>query len=368
MTSLHSISTLVPETRFSQDAFGEVQASACRNPKRARFIEGIYRESGIASRHSVVLEKGDPIKSEFYSLGNGHPPVEPSTKDRNDRFGAFSAEMAPKVAGASLAESGFSPHEVTHLVTVSCTGFQNPGMDLDVVAALGLPSNIERYHIGFMGCYAAFPALRLASHISKSDPGAVVLVVCVELCSLHFQCKDDLDTLVANSLFSDGAAAAVVSARAPQKSGPRFGLLSFSSSLLPHGAKDMAWTVGNAGFDIVLSKYVPRILGENVKGLVEKILQKESLSKEDISAWAIHPGGKAILTKFEENLELKEGALESSRGVLRRFGNMSAATIFFVLKDILQKPPKPNAAGPVFAAAFGPGLTVETALLRMEQA
>jgi predicted naringenin-chalcone synthase len=202
----------------------------------------------------------------------------------------------------------------------------------------------------------------MAQQFCQARPDAVVLVVSVELCSLHLHFKDDLDTILANSLFADGAAAAIVSNK-PTPSGRNcYQFRSFASAVLPEGASDMAWTLGDQGFDIVLTKYVPRIIGANIHQLVTQTLDRDHLSLSDITTWAVHPGGKSIVDKVEKSLELKSSQLESSREILRQYGNMSSVTILFVLKRILEQAATRKSDN-VFAVAFGPGLVVESALL-----
>jgi predicted naringenin-chalcone synthase len=243
------------------------------------------------------------------------------------------------------------------VITVSCTGFFAPGPDYYVVKDLGLPASTQRYHIGFMGCFAAFPALKMAQAFCEADPNAVVLVISLELCSLHLQRSDDIDTIVAASVFSDGGAAVIVSGKEPH--GPALRADSFATTITPTGEADMAWTVGDSGFDIVLSTYVPDILESNIQSVVQPLLEHSHLSQSDITHWAVHPGGRAILDKVRSGLDLDETQLSIPRAVLRDYGNMSSATILFVLREILEQA---NPDEKIYAMAFGPGLTVESGL------
>ncbi len=178
--------------------------------------------------------------------------------------GGPNAGRASGPPGLNGAE-GFSVADVTHIIFASCTGFTNPGPDYHIIRELGLNPGVERYTLGFMGCYAAFPALRMAGQFCEANPRAVVLVVCLELCSLHLQINDQPDSILANSLFADGAAAVVVSSRKPPPEIPAYRLQSFASALVTDGEADMAWDIGNEGFNIVLSSYVPEILGARVR-------------------------------------------------------------------------------------------------------
>jgi predicted naringenin-chalcone synthase len=212
-----------------------------------------------------------------------------------------------------------------------------------------------------MGCYAAFPALRMAKAFCEANPEAVVLVVCLELCSLHVQWTASMDDLLAGSVFADGASATVVSAREPQSTTGALRLDAFSSAIAPAGDSDMAWTIGDVGFQMRLSSYVPEIIQSNVKDAIQPILEKAVRTQEQVTHWAVHPGGRAILDRVERGLDLPESALAASREVLRNCGNMSSATILFVLKELLSHGVAPEDT--LLAMAFGPGLTIETALL-----
>jgi predicted naringenin-chalcone synthase len=249
---------------------------------------------------------------------------------------------------------GFDPQTITHLVTVSCTGFSAPGFDFHLVKEFNLTPGIHRFHLGFMGCFAAFPALKLAQSLVRSDPRAQVLVVDVEACTLHFQKDFKPDVVVANALFADGAAALLVSA----DKGP-LELHDFRSHIIPGSEDDMAWIIGETGFDMKLSSYVPRLIEGNIGAILERLVADAGWKREDLKLWAVHPGGRAILDKTAQVLGLTHDELDVSYDVLRRFGNMSSVTIFFVLREILDRGRK----GKLFACAFGPGLTVESGFL-----
>lgn len=329
-------------------------------PKEQRFLDRLYQGTGIEHRHSVLADFGK--KSEEYSFFSRDPSLlpEPSPARRNDLFIVEAEKLTVQAVSQLFQElSWLEPSSVTHLITVTCTGFSAPGFDYQVVQALNLPPNILRHNIAFMGCYAAFPALRMAHTICSAHPKARVLIVDVELCSLHVQFKPDPDTLVANALFADGAAAALVSGDLSGDASPLFRMDSFASRILPDSTGAMSWRLGEKAFDMTLSAYVPKLIRENLNSLLEESLAESGLSLRDIALWAIHPGGKAILDKAREALGLDDTDLEDSWEILRNYGNMSSATIFFVLRRMAER----ARTGPVFAAAFGPGLTIETACL-----
>lgn len=363
-TYLHALQTAVPENAYTQE-----HALACMqrwlpDPRMRRLAAPVYKQSGIATRYSVLPDFKPGATPLLFHEDESGALIEPSTGARNRFFeGAYPALARAAVARAFAAAPHLAPEDITHVITVSCTGFTNPGPDLHLTHAFGLNPGVQRYHLGFMGCYAAFPALRMADQFCRANPDAVVLVLCVELCSLHLQIKPSADALLANALFADGAAAALVSARPLPENQSGWALDGFSTRLLPEGARDMAWTIGDRGFDMILSSYVPRLLGLKARPLITSMLAEHDRALEDIRAWAIHPGGRAILDGIEENLELPRHALEVARDTLRDFGNMSSVTVLFVLRRMLESGRAP-AGAPTLALAFGPGLTVDMALLR----
>jgi predicted naringenin-chalcone synthase len=246
--------------------------------------------------------------------------------------------------------------EITHLVTVSCTGMSAPGLDLQVLELLDMPKNIYRTSVNFMGCYAAIHALKIADTICKAEKTAKVMIVCTELCTLHFQKESTIDNITSSLLFGDGAAAVLVTHDDNPQSGLR--LEHFYSEVITRGKKDMAWEMSSSGFLMTLSGYVPQLLEEDFSPLVTRALDKAGIKKETITRWCIHPGGKRILDSIHKSLELINGELDDSYYVLRDYGNMSSATILFVLKKIVERDLSKNER--VFGAAFGPGLTMET--------
>jgi len=358
---IHRIDTLLPDFSFAQEeAMAKMQEWA-RDERERRMVRAVYRNSGIERRHSVLRNYDG--EGAFFRRGPGGALQGPGTAARNRIFAAESREMSVRLARTVLSNApGVAAADVTHVVTASCTGFYNPGPDYFIVRELGMSDATQRYHLGFMGCYAAFPALRMAAQFCAADPDAVVLVMCLELCSLHLQLTGSEDSLLANSLFADGAAAAIVSARPPAPGTHAFRVGAFRSALVPAGELDMAWSIGDQGFEIALSSYVPKIIGGNIGELVGPALADEGLSLPEVDVWAVHPGGKAIVDQVQRVLGLSPEQVRASREVLRRCGNMSSATILFVLEEaLLRGAPTPEER--VVAVAFGPGLTVEMAAL-----
>jgi predicted naringenin-chalcone synthase len=355
---LHGIETAVPEHAYTQEFAHQFMRKLYEGkPKSLRMIDRIYPGSAIEKRHTVIGDYGkDPSEYTFYPKSEDLKP-EPTTKERNDLFIPEAQRLALKATRGLLERFQGVREKITHLITVSCTGFSAPGFDFYLAKELPLTQDLHRFHLGFMGCYAAFPAMKLADSICRADPGAKVLVVNVELCSVHLQQKEDVDVIVANALFSDGVSAALVSSDPGDSRGARIAFRHFATRTAPESEEDMAWSIGQNGFDMKLSVYVPRIIERNIADLIDAAMESSGLSRDAVEIWALHPGGRAILDKTAATLGLDQSAFAPSYEVLREYGNMSSATIMFVLQRILED----ERQGNIFATAFGPGLTLEAA-------
>ncbi|MGA1193628.1 MAG: type III polyketide synthase [Kiritimatiellia bacterium] len=367
MSYLHAIETAVPPFAYHQEYAMNCMKRWVKDRVMQRMVHHVYRQSGIEQRFSVLpdFQPGDSAGI-FHEDEDGNL-LEPTTGQRNQVYAETFGPVAREAARKAFENSGgIIPADVTHVITVSCTGFCNPGPDLFIANAFNLSPAVERYHIGFMGCYAAFPALRMADQFCRANPNAVVLVVCVELCTLHLQVKPTPDSLLANALFSDGAAAALVSSQPPEPGRRALSLEHFATRVIPDSAGDMAWTIGDRGFDMILSSYVPRILGLHARDLIADVMNSAGVSLDEVADWAVHPGGKAILNALENQMGWSpdEGALAIAHRTLKNYGNMSSATILFVLSAIMKELPLP-AGSPIGALAFGPGLTVEFGLMTL---
>ena len=358
-----SIGTAVPATRIRQDdvrALFAAQDGVDRLTRRR--IQAVFDASAIEQRHTVLADLATPpgpraAGAPAFVDAEGRL-LSPTTGTRNDLYIATAPALSAEAARAALRDGGVEPSAVTHVVTVSCTGLFAPGPDYRLVRDLGLSPTVERCHLGFIGCAAALPALRVATALAATRPDAVVLVVCTELCSLHVRASDDPQQIVAASVFADGAAAAIVTA-APAVGRPGgLELERFGTALTDEGETDMVWTIGDNGFEMVLSAEVPRIIGREIQGAVARFLGDDG----EPAVWAVHPGGRSVLDRVETGLELAPDALAASRGVLRDFGNMSSATILFILAALLRDDAVGDGAR-VAGLAFGPGLTVESALM-----
>jgi predicted naringenin-chalcone synthase len=382
---LRSLETAVPPTILVQpEARAVFAAQPGLTRLGSRLVNTCFDSAAIDTRHTAVEELTTDSRAEdpqFFDPATGLV-LSPSTKIRNGIFATEATKLFIEAAQKAVdACPGVGAPDITHLITVSCTGFFNPGPDYKIVRALGLNPAVQRYHLGFMGCYAAFPALRAAKSFCEADPDATVLVVCAELCSLHVRTSNDPDTIMGSALFADGAAAAIITARDIPDEPPLLRLDHFETVLTPVGEDSMAWNIGDEGFEMVLGNYVPHIIDDHIIGALEPLLSRDSslqgLPYRDIQHWGIHPGGRSILDKVQSRLDLSDEQLVPARETLRNFGNMSSATVLFVLKHILDLPASdvaaddagtssgaPAGAGAerICAMAFGPGLTVETAL------
>lgn len=315
-----------------------------------RFLKKIYCGTGIETRYSVL---NDPNLFTF-----------PSTKTRMLIYKKHALSLAIEAIEDCLKNvANFNIESVTHLITVSCTGMYAPGIDIEIIEKLKLPSHTHRISINFMGCYGSFSALKMAKAICSSTPEAKVLVVSVELCSLHLQKKTDFkDNIIASSLFADGAAAALVENE--PSSNAYLALNDFYCNIISDGKKDMAWEIGDTGFEINLTAFVPKLIHYGIKSFMQNALQQFELNVEDIKYYAIHPGSQKILKTCDEVLNIQEHQSIHSYEILRKYGNMSSATILFVLKLLMSKLKEEQFSGNIFSCGFGPGLAIESMLLR----
>lgn len=354
---VQQIGSAVPATSYDQAFVRDTVArwlGAASDRRLGRLVERVFDRAGIERRHSVLADFAEGAGPFL----DGGRYAAPSTGVRNDIYAREANRLAAEAAERALV--GTVRDRVTHVVTVSCTGFVAPGPDVHLVRALGLRPSVQRTHVGFMGCYGAFPGLRLARAFCEADPDAVVLVVSVELCTLHFDPQTHLDSLLSTALFADGAAAAVVAA-APPEPGRGYALDHFATTLTEHD-DEMAWTIGDRGFRMRLSGAIPRLVSGEVARALEPLWHAVGAGPDQVAAWAVHPGGPAVLDAVEGALCLDGDALAASRAVLASYGNMSSATVLFVLERLRRE--RADRDGRVAAMAFGPGLTLESAALR----
>lgn len=340
----------VPQTQITPIA----ETLCCRTPQHRALLQRLFSRSGVDFRGSV-LAADYPT---FYPPRREETDLGPTTADRMLRYTQEAPPLAASACREALEQSGLAPARITHLITVSCTGFFAPGPDVRLIKELGLSPQVQRLHIGFMGCHAAFNALAAARDIVRANPAAVVLICCVELSSLHMPYEWDPESLVASALFADGAAAAIVVH--PQTSlATRWSLRATASCLLPDSTGAMTWRIGNHGFRMTLSAQVPELIHTHLARWCTAFLAAHQLTLKEIQHFAIHPGGPRILTAVAEALGLPATALLPARHILANYGNMSSATILFLLEHLAQDHPP----GRTLALGFGPGLMAEAMLL-----
>jgi prepilin-type processing-associated H-X9-DG protein len=365
MSFITSIGTANPPNKFNQSQLAEFMVQAMQlNGQDARKLKTIFRASGIETRHSVIDDYGKKDEFKFYNNNLNLEPL-PSTKARLELFRKESFLLSLNAIADCFAKvPNLESNNITHLIVVSCTGMYAPGLDIDLVKSLNLPSSIQRLCINFMGCYAAFNAIKIANTYCASDPNAKVLVVCTELCSIHFQKEFTDDNLLANALFADGSAALLIEGTA--RKGINLKPVSFYCDLAPQGEQDMAWTVGDLGFEMRLSAYVPEVIKSGIACLTKKLLEQISNQLSDISYYAIHPGGKKILEVIEQELGLTKKDNQASYEVLKKYGNMSSPTVLFVLNEIRKTLNSVDNGKKILSFAFGPGLTLESLVFEIQ--
>ncbi len=354
MSYINAIETAVPENGFSQETFTGFYLNSTSDTTSRRKINVIAKRSGIAKRYSVIKDFGvDPSKFEFFSKDASLLP-QPSLTNRMLLYKKHAVALSLK-AIKKIKNFETIKKNITHLITVTCTGLFAPGSDIDLINELELKPSINRSSINFLGCNAAIIALKYADVICKSDQTATVLVVCTELCTIHFQKQYNDDYILSNLIFGDGSAAALVSSK-PCLENASLEIGKFNSMITQSGYKDMAWQLSETGFLMDLSSYVSSIIRDNIAPLFTSI----NLDPKTFAHWAVHPGGKKIIDDFASALELDKSQFLASYEVLKNYGNMSSPTILFVIKYILENVSSIKSNDTVFAAAFGPGLSIET--------
>jgi len=352
--SLAGLGTAVADHDYTQDQLLEL-ARPCAGGAAGgggRRLDALYRRSGVRRRQAGVGIE------DFY-----RPPAEtgaargPTTAARMAVYARAIAPPAERAARGALGAAGIEPSAAAQLVTVSCTGYASPGLDTRLMQRLGLDAGAGRTQLGFMGCHGALSGLRVAGGLARAAPGRPVLLVCAELCTLHFRYGSDPQAAVANALFGDGAGACVVVADGGETGAPH--LVDSGSHILAGAAEAMTWTIGDHGFEMTLSPRVPALVAEHLPGFLAPWLAGHGLAAADVGGWAIHPGGPRVIDAVETALDLPAGAGDRSRAVLADHGNMSSPTVLFILERMMvERVPRPWVA-----LAFGPGLTIEAALV-----
>lgn len=359
--SICGLGLAIPEHSVTQEAAADHAAEMWANSiGREVAVRTLFRQAGVRRRHSVLLEPPqvpNRIKQSFYRSATNADDRGPSTRLRMERYEQEALQLAHRASEAAIQNANINREAITHLVTVSCSGFSAPGVDVGLIESLQLNRGVARTHVGFMGCHGAFNGLRVAKSFAETNSDHCVLLCCVELCSLHQQYSCDAQQIVANALFSDGAGAVLGTSRSVDGS---WRLASQASMILKSTQDLMTWRIGDHGFSMTLSPQLPGVICEQLHPWIAGWLGSNGLRISDIPTWAIHPGGPRILVACVEALHLPDAAVDVSRQVLSQNGNMSSPTILFIL-DALRRE---QARLPCVSLAFGPGVTIEAALWR----
>ncbi len=348
---LNGIATAVPQNDVHEAFVRFARGRLHDDARGSRLFERMVKHCGIEHRYSFLVPgeaDSEALDADrFYAPGSF-----PRTAERMQFF----ERHAPSLAAAAVGRLGLGDGagRITHLLVTCCTGLVSPGLDLELIDRCSLPGSVERVTLGFMGCYAAVNALRLARHIVRSESRARVLILSLELCTLHLQETADLEQMLSFLLWGDGAAACLVTAEPP---GLR--LDAFKTVLAKDTRDLMSWTVRDTGFDMRLSGRVPAAIRDALGERREDVLC--AANGEPVDIWAVHPGGRSVIDAVEKGLDLPASALVPSREILRRYGNMSSPTILFVLERLMREA-SPGDAG--YAVSFGPGLVAETMQFR----
>jgi alpha-pyrone synthase len=364
MSYLSAIGIATPQNRFDQSTIAEFMVrTMAAETDDARKIRAVFKMSGIANRYSVLDDYGRTDGFSFYP--NNANDAFPTTEKRMSVYKTHALPLSVAAVNNLLATiPDFDIKTVTHLVVVSCTGMYAPGLDIDIVKALKLQKTVDRTFINFMGCHAAFNGLKVADAFCGRYKNARVLIVCTELCSIHFQRSITDDNILANALFGDGSAAMLVESRPSNVK--RFSIEQFHNDLAIQGEQHMAWEIGDHGFEMKLSAYVPDLIKAEIGSLVKALMKKIHVERSDIKYFALHPGGKRIVKAIAEELKLTEADTQYAITALNQYGNISSASIVFVLRFILDGLTRDDLGELVLGVAFGPGLTLESMILKCE--
>lgn len=362
--AITAVGTANPIHKLEQQRAAEIISAALfLTPTKKKILKSVYKSAGIKHRYSVI---GDYCKEpgQFEFFPNDAKSSFPTTAERMMIYKQHALDLVLTAIKNCLANfRNFDKRKITHVIVVSCTGMYAPGIDIEVVQQLGLNSTTKRTLINFMGCYAAFNGLKIADAICRSELEAKVLLVSVELCTIHLQKKSSMANIISNAIFADGAAAVLIERVAKKRKCLK--ITGSHCDLLPQSNQEMAWSVADYGFDIGLSPYVPKLIKSGIRKFTDSLLNFYGMTLDQISFYAIHPGGMKILQACEESLQISKTDNKYSYRVLKNYGNMSSVTILFVLKEILEDIKAKDHNKNIFSCAFGPGLTLESMLLQV---
>jgi predicted naringenin-chalcone synthase len=362
LSKIVSISTALPSFKHDQnDILHFMQNVYAMSEVEKRKLKFLYHQSAIKTRYSALPDYSLSANEwQFYPASENLEPF-PNLEQRMDWYNKTAPDLSVTAVEKCIGQK-IKKEEITHLITVSCTGMSAPGLDLQIMELMDLPKNIFRTSVNFMGCYAAIHAMKLADAFCKNDKNAKVVIVCTELCTLHFQKENTVDNIASSLLFGDGSAAILILHDDEKLEGLM--IKSFYSEVGFNGKDHMSWQLSSSGFLMQLSGYVPELIEQDFNSLLQNALQNANMNEDDISHWCIHPGGKRILSSIEKCTAVSVNDLGFSYKVLNDYGNMSSPTILFVLKEIMNSlDHKKDKKANIFGAAFGPGLTMETFIL-----
>jgi alkylresorcinol/alkylpyrone synthase len=387
---INGLGIATPPHRMSQEESLQMFCDiVCQDDKQRRLARVLFRKSAVSNRYTCVphqvaynwcqtvgtsiqvgtrdLATIEPVDAALTD-GTSHGPT---THERMQLYAQFASELAVESSQNALDSSSTPASSITHLVTISCTGFDAPGVDIELIQRLGLPSSTQRINVGFMGCHGAINGLRTALAIVESNPQARVLMCAVELCSLHYRFQWDSEGIIGNALFADGSAALVLgqSSVAADKQLAGWHLVDTGSLVIPESKQAMSWSVGDFGFEMLLTSEVGDKIEEGLAAWLTDWLEARQVTLEQVDYWGVHPGGPRILSAVQNALKLDDADLQTSHSVLEQFGNMSSPTVLFIFKDFLtlhaQHAVDSSEPKHCLLLAFGPGLVAEVALLRL---
>ena len=348
------LGTSVPSCAISQERAAELTSQISgHDPVQTERLAFLYGLTGIRRRHVTILDEGGAVPDAVIGADRG-----PCTGWRMQRYEETVVPVARRAAVAALAQSGLDGAAITHLVTVSCTGFAAPGFDIRLIEGLRLDPMVQRTHLGFMGCHGALNGLRVARAFAASEPESRILLCAAELCSLHFSYGSEADKSIPNALFADGAAALVASPADDASAAP-WRVVANGSVLIPETADSMTWRIGDRGFVMTLSAEIPRLIRTHLRPWLVRWLAQNGLELSEVQSWAVHPGGPKIVDAVQQAVGLDRAALADSRAILADYGNMSSPTVLFILERLIQR----DAPRPCVMLGFGPGLVIEAALV-----
>ena len=392
--TIGGIGTSTPQHVLTQpEALEMFQTLACVDQRQRRLANVLFDKAHVQHRYTCVpyqafyrwyspdLEPRCDDEDEVEYLSR---PLEPScelkagvsagltTGQRSKLYAHYAGDLAVASAQTALSNANVDGASVTHVVTVTCTGFASPGVDIHLIKTLGLPASVQRTNVAFMGCHGAINGIRTATNIVEADPQAVVLMTAVELCSLHCRLQWESEKVVGNALFGDGSASLVFchGEAAPQKESPAWEVIDCGSTLIPDSETALSWHIGDHGFEMILTSAIGEHIEASLHDWLNGWLAARGIGMDQIEHWGVHPGGPRILSAVKNSLQLADQQLATSMKVLKNFGNMSSPTVLFILNEFgrsLAQTPKGKPSYGLLVA-FGPGMIAEVALLRSPSA